>query len=116
MANFNANELGKTISVLEKLIEEKGYIESGAMLIGHNGLSFLIRSDDSNLADTCGKVSATVLEVSIKATSVIREIEEALKKYAQATLENEAGTTQTLDGINSSLESIKAQLTGIAIS
>ena len=116
MANFNASELGKTISVLEKLIEEKANIEWGAWDIGSRGLQPIIESDDSNLASTCGKVSETVLQVSWKASSVINEIKEALTKYAQATLENEAGTTQTLDGINSSLESIKAQLAGITIS
>ncbi len=115
--NFNSSELSNTINNIKVFtgVDDAGSIpylvKSLAIFFSIN--SRRVKSEDSSLADVCQNLSDTLDTIGNKISEVASNIISEISSYAQQTLENETGTTQSIDNINAELESINTILAGI---
>ena len=95
----------------ESYLEFNGVSEIINMMAGDvGGISDTVVSEDSNLSTTCDTLSQTLKEIATKMTEICDSIIDEITKYAQQTLENETGTSKSLDDINTELDSINSIL------
>lgn len=114
--NFNASNLGEINAIIEGPLYDgirSGNIVSAYIGEWDNSIGNIVKSEDSNLSNTCVNLRNTLLEALTKASKVLNSIKVALAEYAQATIENEQQVSQSLSDINSSLEDINSRIAAI---
>ena len=104
-----------------KLSELKGYIEwffkSIAEIPGKSQwfryTADFVRSEDSNLADTCTNLSDTILKLQSKITEYSAKAQASLEQFVQATVVNESDSSSKLSEISDGISSISSDLDNI---
>lgn len=114
--NFNAEELKNTLNKIHRYTTHG----DGSIPVyldwlkgNYERVSEIVKSEDSNLANTCTSLAATFNKLSSKIFEIGTSISTNLEKYINETLANESGATQSLDEINGNLETINSALASI---
>ena len=111
-SNFNASELEIVNSALRLM--QAAYSE--LLFAGRGGaenpylVSNIIKSEDSNLAETWRGSSDISTEIYNKSRDLAAKIMIEIQRYVKSTIENESTTAETVASVNSSLESSKEAL------
>ena len=115
MANgtFNVSEFNTIYSVLDdgsSKIDAKSREISGTC----DQLSQLLKSTDSDLSNAYLRVSDTIMTAKGKIISLLSQLEEEMKMYASRTMANEQQASESLNKLNSEIESVAAAFKEIA--
>ncbi len=114
--NFNAEELKNTSNhIYLYFLGSDASIGVKLSWIRHacENASDIVKSEDSNLANTCTNLATTFDQLENKFIEIGNSLQENFNNYINETLVNESGATQSLDEINGNLESINSALSSL---